>query len=198
MLVAISGLCGCTAGVAEGIDDERLNRAIVRIVASMPDTWKLNAERTRADVIPDGHYDGLKYEGKGGLKVALVGTEDVTYDWRDMSGVWHREPILKEAIVLWIMPPEYSQSWKRFFVMKSRVPVPLIYSGKKVHVYGLESFQGPPGGSNRFREVLPYASQFAATPEHTVSSWVTWKEDISKALQEQEVEQEVEQDTGEN
>jgi hypothetical protein len=125
----------------------------------------------------------LKYEGSGGLYITLVGDRDVTYNWKDWDGVWHREPILKESIQLWLMPPEYHQSWKRFFVFKSQVPAGQVYSGKNVKVYGQEGKYWPPGIPNRFEEVLPYASEFGGTPEHTVLSWTTWKEDINKILQ---------------
>lgn len=160
---------------------EQLKQFTDRILAKMPSTWRVVEEKT--GVIPYGHYDGLKYEGPGGLVLVLEGDRDVTYDWKDRTGAWHKEPILKEAILLWIMPPEYHQSWKRFFIMKSRVPAERIYSGKGVKVYGKEGEYGPPSVKNRFEEVLPYASEFGGTPDHTVLSWTTWKEDIKEALQ---------------
>ncbi len=178
--IAMFGLCAAGVAMADS-DYERLKHYANKIVAKMPSTWRLVEEKT--GVIPSGHYDGLKYEGPGGLYLVLAGDLDVTYNWKDKSGMWHKEPILKEAILLWIMPSEYHQSWKRFFIMKSRVPVEQIYSGKKVKVYGEEGHHWPPEASNRFEEIKPHISTYGGTPDHTVLSWTTWQKDIKKVLQ---------------
>ena len=35
-----------------------------------------------------------------------------------------------------------------------------------------------------FKEVMQDASEFAGTPDNTVQSWTTWKEDIKDAMQD--------------
>ena len=180
VLIAIFRLCVMGVAMADA-DYEKLKHYADKIVAKMPSTWQVVEEKT--GVIPSGHYDGLKYDGPRGLYLVLAGDRDATYNWKDNFGMWHKEPILKEAILLWIMPSEYHQSWKRFFVMKSRVPTGRIYSGKKVKVYGEESHYWPPGALNRFEEIKPHISTYGGTPDHTVLSWGTWKEDIKNALQ---------------
>ena len=101
-------------------------------------------------VIPDWHYEGMKYEGPKGLFILLVGEQDVNYEWRDRDNIWHKEPILKEAISLWIMPPEYKQSWRRFFIFKGHVPTKQIYSGDNVKIYGDETTYRSPALPDRF------------------------------------------------
>jgi len=174
--------CLFSVGIAMADDDYiRLKLFADNIKANMPNTWKVVEEKT--DVIPEWHYEGLKYDGPKGLYLLLVGNHDVDFEWKDKDNIWHKEPIFKEAIALWIMPPEYHQSWKRFFIFKGHVPAEDIYSGENVKIYGDETTYRDPGLPDRFKEVLPFASQTTGTPDHTVRSWVAWKEDIKDVLQ---------------
>ena len=62
------------------------------------------------------------------------------------------------------------------------MPTEKIYSGEKVKIYGDETTYYDPKLPDKIKEVLPYASQIAGTPDHTVHSWMTWKEDIKNVL----------------
>lgn len=178
-LIAMFVLCAVSIAMAEA-DYERLKPFADKIEAKMPNTWRVVEKK--AGVIPEWHYEGLKYDGPRGLYLLLVGDHDVNYEWKDNNNIWHKEPILKEAIALWIMPPEYHQSWKRFFIFKGHAPTERIHSGEKVKIYGNEVTYRASGLPDRFKEVLPYASEFAGTPDHTVRSWTAWKKDISEVL----------------
>lgn len=181
----IATLSFCTICVAMAGDDYGNLRLLAdKITAKMPNTWRVAEEKT--DVIPEWHYEGLKYDGPRGLYLLLVGDRDVDFKWKDKDNIWHKEPIFKEAIGLWIMPSEYHQSWKRFFVFKGHVPTEKIYSGEKVKIYGDETTYQDPGLPDRFKEILPYALQTAGTPDQTVQSWIAWKEDIKSVLQSPE------------
>lgn len=155
--------------VMANVPDEKLKEVADEIVATMPGTWKVIEEKI--GVIPSGHHDGLKYNGPRGRYMYLAGDQDVIYRWKDRNGTWHEEPILKEAILLWIMPPEYHQSWKRFFVMKRREPVEEIYSDEIAKVYGKEASYWPPSASDRFKEIESDIATYGSSPSRTVSSW---------------------------
>ncbi len=187
-LIAMVSLCAVGVVMADtGTDYGRLKRVANKIVAKMPDTWRVVEERT--GVIPYGHYDGLKYEGPGGLALVLEGNRDVFLHWKDKNGVWHQQPLAKESLEVWVMPPEYHQSWKRFFVMKSPVPAEKIYAGKEAKVYSYPTSRWASQKSReRFDEIVPslsVATSWPDSPRHTgILSWTTWREDIKKALQE--------------
>jgi len=163
----------------------RLKRVADTIVAKMPNNWRVVEEKT--GVIPYGHYDGLKYEGPGGLSVVLEGDRDVFLHWKDKNGVWHQQPLAKESLEIWVMPPEYHESWKRFFIMKRPVPAKEIYEGKEAKVYGYPTHHI--ASLEKFEEVvssLPtVATRWPDSPRNTGKlSWTSWREDIKKALQE--------------
>jgi hypothetical protein len=160
-----------------------LKRISDKVVANMPNTWRVVEQKT--GVIPYGHYDGLKYEGPGGLALVLEGGRIVFFHWKDKNGTWHREPLAKESLEIWIMPPEYHQSWKRFFVMKSPVPAEMIYEGKAAKVYAYPTHHI--ASIEKFDEIvssLPtVTTSWPDSPYHTGRlSWTTWREDISRAL----------------
>ena len=187
-LILLVSLCAVGVVMAD-TDYRRLKRVAAKIVAKMPNTWRVVEERT--GVIPYGHYDGLKYEGPGGLALVLEGDRDVFLHWKDESGVWHQQPLAKESLEVWVMPPEYHQSWKRFFVMKSPVPAEKIYDGKEAKVYGYPTSRWASQKSReRFDEIVPalsVATSWPDSPRHTgILSWTSWREDVKKALLETE------------
>ena len=77
-LIAIISLCAVDIVMAD-TDYGRLKRVADTIVIKMPNTWRVVEEKT--GVIPYGHYDGLKYEGPGGLALVLEGDRDVFLHW---------------------------------------------------------------------------------------------------------------------
>jgi hypothetical protein len=185
-MVFIGMFSFCAVGVVMAdAENEQLKQFADRIIAKMPSNWRVVEEKT--GVIPYGHYDGLKYEGPGGLVIVLEGDRDVFLHWEDESGMWHQESLAKEALEIWIMPPEYHQSWKRFFIMKSPEPAERIYAGKKAKVYGYPTSRwASQEGRERFNEIVPslsVATRWPDSPRHTgILSWSTWKEDIKEVL----------------
>lgn len=183
---AIFGIGAFSIAMANS-DHERLKYFADKIVAQMPSTWRMVEEKT--GVIPYGHYDGLTYDGPGGLALVLEGDQDVFLHWKDKSGDWHKEPLAKESLELWIMPPEYHLSWKRFLIMKSPFPAERVYSGKKVKVYGYPTSRtSSPENFDQIMSTLPaVTTSWPDSPHHTgILSWTTWKEDIEKVLQDAE------------
>lgn len=175
----------CIVSIAMVSDYNELEYYAKIIEDSMPDSWRLIKKIT--GVIPYGHYDGLEYDGSKGILLLLEGDIDVFFHWKDKNEVWHREALAKESLEIWIMPPEYRLSWKRFFVMKSPVPAKEVYSDEKIRVYGYTSHH-----IESLKEFNEIASSFPSittgwpdSPYHTgVLSWVTWKEDINLIMRE--------------
>lgn len=180
VFIVMFGLSAFNVAMADS-NYERLKHYANKIVAKMPSTWRVVEEKT--GVIPYGHYDGLKYEGSGGVLLVLVGSQDMFFKWKDESGAWHQKSFEKEAIELWIMPPEYHLSWKRFFIMKSPVPADQIFSSDAVKIYGMPSRRPASQHHKQLfddwfnNEVLGHATTMG--PKLSPLSWTTWKEDIT-------------------
>lgn len=187
-VVLIVIFCLCTYGVAVAdVVHERLKHIADEVVTKIPGTWQVIEEKT--GVIPYGHYDGLEYDGQGGLLLVLIGPQDMYFQWKDENGAWHQKTFHKEVIELWFMPPEYHLSWKRFFVMKSPAPADHIYSGDAVKVYGMPSRRpASPHHEKLFDKYLEEILSQATTlgPRPASLSWATWKKDIKKFLQQAE------------
>ncbi|MDR1530489.1 MAG: hypothetical protein LBS40_08895 [Burkholderiales bacterium] len=164
-------------------DYEKLKPFVDKIEAGIPKNWRV-VEKKQGE-IPEWHYENMEYSGPKGIYLYIVGDHDVDYEWKDREGVWHKKPFYKEAIRLWIMPSDYKQSWKRFFVFKGHVTPPGIYLGKQIKIYAKEDVYRDPSLPWRgLKKEFPNAFTYAGAPEHTVRSWITWKEDIKKLLED--------------
>jgi hypothetical protein len=181
LIIYMLTLCFSTESLASENDDyNRLNTFIAKIETAIPKNWKI-VER-KIGQIPEWHYDGIKYDGPRGVYLLMVGDQHVDYKWRDQANTWHNKiQFFKEAIGLWIMPAEYHESWKRFFTFKGHATTPAIYLGKDVKVYGQEVIY-PNFQSLDLKKVFPNVSFFGGAPEHSVRSWINWKNDINTAL----------------
>jgi len=176
----------CGISMAD-FDKESQNRFSKKIKAILPANWKVVEEKQ--GVIPYNHYWGLKYDGPKGLLFALEGDKPVFMHWKDKkNGEWHKEPLAKEALELYIMPESYSESWKRFFVMKSPEGAELLFNGNnlKIYVNPCQRIVSPDKFKDKFNEILPKA-QTTGWPDSPANkgslSWGTWEEDIKKAFQ---------------
>ena len=157
------------------------NELVEKINNNLPSRWKL--VETKSGVIPHGHYWGLKYEGPGGLSIVLEGDKDVYLHWKDNKGDWHKEALAKESLELWIMPPDYRESWKRFFIIDKPKSAELLISGNSARVYGYPSHRI--GSDERFKEILSHAksTKWPDSPANKGTlSWREWKEDIKKIM----------------
>jgi hypothetical protein len=176
-----------TSGIAMAHDDyEKLKPLIDKIEAKMPKGWKIVEKKP--SVIPEYHYEDMQYDGPKGVYLIVAGDQDYYFEWKDRSGEWHKEPSGKEAIKLWIMPAQYHESWRRFFVFKGHVRTPEVYSNQNARVYGRDSAYSDPESLPELerwdKEMRPYITDTKPMPEHTVRSWVNWREDIKKILQD--------------
>ena len=137
----------------------------------IPRTWKIIEEKI--DVIPSGHYWGIDYSGPKGLSFILEGDLEVLLHWKDGIGEWHQSALAKESIELWVMPSDYNESWKRFFVLHRPRPAELIFSGKIVKVYGLPShrIQFP----EKFNDILSRAKSTSWPDSPANNGRLSWE-----------------------
>lgn len=154
---------------------------IQTIIQSMPPNWKL-AEKA-VDQLPWGHYWGYTYLGEKGISVILEGPRDVLFHWRGNEGNEHREPLAKETLELWFMPPDYHDTWKRYLKPHRPIPATLVYSGKYEVIYGRPSHRIT--SLDEFRRRLKEATQtsWPDSPHNAGSlSWANWKNDIEESI----------------
>ena len=163
---------------AEGVQGEDAVALINKVV---PSGWSI--AETKDNQLPHGHYDGIEYKGSGGTLLVLIGSADVMFNWKDRTGISHREPLAKEALKLWVMPTDYKDSWKRIFVPKRNVSAELIADNDRASVYAEALHEIV--DKRRFNEILGKASSTGwpdAPHNNGELSWKSWRDDIKKAL----------------
>ena len=174
--VFISGHVISIAGVVDSLDEYKIS-----VNKALPDGWTI--AETKTNVLPDGHYWGMDYEGLKGIKLMLTGINDVSLDWKDENDVWHKSPVAKESISLWIMPIEYKMSWKRFFVFHRPIAAEMIFSTNKIKVYGSSGHRVI--DNKAFNEIIAKAksTKWSVSPANDGNmSWNNWKTAIQAAL----------------
>lgn len=157
------------------------DRLIDNIKKSIPSEWRI--AEIKSDVIPRGHYWGLEYKGPKGLSIVLEGPMDVFLHWKDKKGDWHQEALAKESLELWIMPHEYRESWKRFFIIHRPKSAELLFSGRIIKVYVYPAHRGV--SDKKFNEILSHAKSTSwpdSPANNGVLSWKTWKKDLTNSL----------------
>lgn len=168
---------------AEGGTSETLGSAQMacnKVIDDMlPAGWSV-VERTE-QVVPAGHYWGMRYNGPKGCRVLIRGGRDVFIHWLDGNDVWRKEAIAREAIELSFMPPNYHESWRRFFVVHRPMTAKILYSTKseKVYYYVKHSIVN----RERFDELLKLAkaTRWPDSPQDSqIVSWTTWKSDLRR------------------
>jgi len=168
-----------SAGISPQIlfANESLTQAIESVI---PEGWDLI--ETKENEIPWGHYWGISCKGPKGKLLVLRGTVNVEFNWQDIHQNWHKIPLAKEALKIWIMPAGYNDSWKRFFNIhrpRPAVEICLSNSGlifaQPTHLITSES---------KFKELLSQAksTNWIESPHNARKlSWPTWEADLNMA-----------------
>jgi hypothetical protein len=147
----------------------------------VPENWKII--QIKKNEIPWGHYWGIDYDGPKGYLLVLEGPADVLFNWQDRSGNWHKDPIAKEALELWVMPSGYKRSWKRFFVLHRPIAAKHIFSSEYGEIYGK---QGHLITSKEKTEEILSQAKSTAWPDSPHNgkqlSWSTWEKDLKQGL----------------
>lgn len=165
-------------------DYEDLEYIAGEIANNLPNNWKL-IESKRGEV-PWGHYWGMKYDGHKGILLVFQGDCRVFVRWIDENGNRRQDPLGTESLDIWIMPPEYSEGWKRFFVMNRPEPAELVWSGRMANVFGRPGHILSLEEDKKFKEdILPKAlsTSWPDSPWNTGNlTWGAWRDDIKGAL----------------
>jgi len=157
---------------------------LAKIEANIPSGWKI--KETKEGEIPWGHYWGLEYSGAKGTLILLEGPANVNFRWRDSGGNWHTEPLAKEALELWIMPPGYGDTWKRFFTPHRPVTAKKILSNNKWAIYGHPTHRIT--SEETFQGLLKQATStgWPRSPHNEGAlSWSTWDKDIRRVFEKE-------------
>jgi len=167
-MLAIS--CGSRPPMAAPFSNADVASAIRN---SLPRGW--HVEETKADQIPYGHDQTLQH---GGQLLVVVGPQDAYFDWQGRDDVWHHDPVFHEALNIWIMPPEYSDSWGNFFDFHRPVGPALVWSGAAATVYGRVT--------NRLKAGADLSSSISlakyTSAREVQASWPEWKEEVRDQL----------------
>ncbi len=149
--------------------------ALAAIQAALPAGWFL--AESKPDQLPYGHYWGDSYDGPRGQLLVFSGPADRYMSWRDRDGGWHRDAIGKEALEIWIMPPAYAESWRRFLKPMRPTPAARVYSNETSRVYGKA---GARSSQARIDEIVEKAAETRGYDP--ALSWSTWQEDLRTRL----------------
>jgi hypothetical protein len=114
----------------------------------------------------------------------------VNFQWRDHQKQLHQEAIAKEALKLWIMPPEYHESWKRHFMFHRPIPAILIEAGEAAKVYGFQTHHivNRPKFEARLKEAIFTSWPNSPHDEGSPLSWKSWRKDLKTVLKKGELE----------
>jgi hypothetical protein len=152
------------------------------IQAVLPSQWKI--VEIKKDELPWGHYWSTEYNGKKGQMIIIEGPSEVSCNIRDNAGKWKTLPVAKETIELWIMPSNYTDTWKRFFDPHRPVPAKEIFESKTGKVYGQTAHRLK--DEKQFKELLKTVTEISwpdSPYNNGMVSWKSWQEEIKKKLQ---------------
>jgi hypothetical protein len=181
-MASLTVFLSVSTGVANGSVGRQEYGHVLRVIEKLiPSDWEVLS--VIEDRLPKGHYWGMKYSGTKGIEIEIIGPNDIVFRWRDKAGEWHQDPLAKESLKIWIMPIDYRESWRRFFVMKRPHSAHFIVSTETLSLYASTSFRilDLPG----FNRLIALATEtgWPNSPERTRTlSWATWQTDIQRAF----------------
>jgi len=86
-----------------------IDRAVEAIANALPVGWRIT--QRKAEQIPWGHHWCEKYEGVKGLELEIKGVRKIRTQFRGKDGIWRAVPVGTEALTVWVMPADYSDSF---------------------------------------------------------------------------------------
>jgi hypothetical protein len=180
ILVAAAG-CRADAGGPQTTAEAR--RALA---AALPASWSV--VRSEDDQLPWGHYWGdwgANYTGPKGVLVVLVGPQPAYMCWQATSGEWHRDPVGREAIDVWLMPATYSQGFWSWLNPHAPPRAPLVFSGAAIKAYAQPADETDELAS---KAILAKATATGCGAEAATDlSWSAWRREIQRSLEETRV-----------
>jgi hypothetical protein len=161
--------------------NEALGQAAVRIERVLPAGWSI--VENKSGEIPWGHHWCDEYSGPKGLKIVVVGPSQVSVEMQ-VSGEWRSFSAAREALDIWVMPSQYSDSWKSSFCFHRPIQPAAIDANGSFRMYARPAHRL--NSEVEFRELLSKAgaSAWPASPLNDPSrlSWKTWPNDLKSVV----------------
>jgi hypothetical protein len=161
---------------------KQLEQAAAGVAKALPSGWTI-VERKSGEV-PWGHHWCGEYSGTKGLKVVVKGVRPVHTEFRGRDGTWRAVPVATEALEVWLMPGDYSDSfWSWTCFHRPVQPTGVIERGP-VRVYARPS--SLTNSEEEFKKLLAEATavQSPDSPWNSPEAltWKTWRKDLAKAI----------------
>lgn len=179
-------LCMALCQISALADDTgQLDRAVKAVVAALPPRWALVEERTNE--IPYGHHWGENYVGPKGILIIAKGIRPVNAEFANTNGTWRAVHVATEALEIWIMPSNYSNSfWSWLSISRPIQPVVVVGQGP-VKVYA--SQWAVLLSKKDFNEILK-KSAAVRWPDPQVDSskflaWKDWRSRLREAIEKE-------------
>ncbi|MBQ0935916.1 hypothetical protein [Ideonella paludis] len=171
------------ATVASAEDTRQQEQAISRFVASLPPGWQI-AQRDQ-NQYPWGHYFCSSHSGPLGTKIVFAGPKPVKVQWTTATGEERQTIVAQEALEVWFMPTDYSDSWLSWLCF-SRPAQPIeVYSGNGVRVFARPAHRLY--SESKFQQEVLTTAVAVRWPDSpgnnpALISWEGWEKYASNAL----------------
>jgi hypothetical protein len=166
-------------------DTGQLDRALNAVTNALPAGWTLAQRKTNE--IPYGHHWNENYAGPKGVLVIAKGSRRVNAEFLDAKGQWHSIHVATEALKIWLMPSNYSNStfgWLDFTrpdqptVIIVKEPVK-VYAEPSAVLISEEDFQSILSKFNGVR----WPDSPGNKPE--LLTWKDWQLKLRKAIEKE-------------
>lgn len=169
------------ATIASAQNHSVLDTTVGAIEKALPAGWAL-AEK-KSNEFPWGHHWCDDYAGPKGIQVIAVGPKAVSVQLKMKDGTSQSFPVARESLGLWVMPPEYRDSWRAWLCFSRPIQPTAVAVLPTVRIYGRPAHRL--NSEEEFKELLATA-QAVSWPESPWNnpagfSWTTWVRDIEAA-----------------
>jgi len=162
----------CTTVRAVAGDTNQLDQVLKTVVAALPPSWTV--VKQQSNEIPYGHHWGENYTGPTGILVVAKGVRPVNAEFSDTNGKWRTVHVATEALEIWLMPGNYSDSLSsRFTIGRPVQPIVVVGHGP-INVYA--SQWATLLSVKYFNDILKQSTAVRwPDPQVDSSEFLTWK-----------------------
>jgi hypothetical protein len=178
-LIGVAALV--VTGVAGAQTQPALEATARAVEEALPTGWTV-AER-KSNEFPWGHHWCEDYSGPKGIQIIVVGPKPVSVQMKMKDGISQAFPIAKESLELWVMPPEYRDSWKAWLCFSRPIQPTSIAAVAGARIYGRPAHRL--NSEAEFKDLLSkaHAVSWPSSPwnDPATFSWATWARDVEVA-----------------